>query len=267
MQQLKYLLLFIISICNCNRIVAETNDAIFVWTSDTEYTCYLLNKTPTLTKDGDDVVLTVDGKETMRYPFTTAKNITITFGVFYPTIKLNDDGFATFSYKIDTKLPDMPVKAFTAKVEGDIIKCTWIEDGIIPAGNGVLLFGEAGASVTFTATNESTSLEDNDLLPTTLSDGSTSEVPSDGIVYSLTGKQFLRYTGKTFVPNKAYILQNADTNSKMRISFDWDETTGINIIQDDFSFTDGKDVYSINGCKVNKIGKGIYIVNGKKIIK
>jgi hypothetical protein len=79
---------------------------------------------------------------------------------------------------------------------------------------------------------------------------------------------------KTIEPFRAYfVTYTSNANAKLNIGLPDDETTGVNMPQ--VSGTDNQgDVYTISGMKVRTatqstkgLEKGIYIVNGKKVIK
>lgn len=243
------------------------NDAIYVWTSPTTYDCYLISGNPTITYDNNDLVIEVDGVEAKRINLTSVENVEVTYGIKYPMVTLNSKGYATLSFKADMLLSSNCMKAYTAKVNGDKIICTEIADGVIPAGNGVILYGTPSTSAELLAAEGTTStLSNNDLLATSKADGSIATVPTTGYNYVLNGDKFLQYTGKAFAANKAFFNLSYNptvSNSKLSIVFnEEDATTGIT--------TTGKDVkstyYDLQGRKVEKPTTGIYIVNGKKTV-
>ena len=63
-----------------------------------------------------------------------------------------------------------------------------------------------------------------------------------------------------------YVNDNRTTGAKLNVSFDMNAVTGINQAVVSANATDGR-IYNINGQQVkNTLQKGIYIVNGKKVI-
>jgi hypothetical protein len=71
----------------------------------------------------------------------------------------------------------------------------------------------------------------------------------------------------TLGANKAY-LDTPAASSARGFVFDYDDPTGINSIQDsEFIMQNGGAVYDLSGRRVESLKRGIYIVNGKKIIK
>ena len=244
------------------------NDAIYVWTSPTTYDCYLVSGTPTITYEDNNLVITVNGVEAKRINLSTVDNVEVTYGIKYPTVTLNSKGYATLSFKADMQLSSDCMKAYTAKVDGDLIICTEIADGVIPAGNGVILYGTPSTSAQLLAYDNAAALSDNDLLATTKADGSLADIPTSGYNFVLNGDKFLQFTGTSFTANKAYF--NLDYNpvatneAKLSIVFNKDEvTTSVAEVEKAETTTT---YYDLQGRKVEHPTAGIYIVNGKKTV-
>ena len=243
------------------------NDAIYVWTSPTTYDCYLISGTPTITYDDNFLVIEVNGVEAKRINLSSVDNVEVTYGIKYPLVTLNSKGYATLSFKADMLLSSNCMKAYTAKVEGDKIICTEIADGIIPAGNGVILYGTPSSSAQLLASTYTTTLSNNDLLATTKTDGSLVAIPTSGYNYVLNGDKFLQYTGASFVANKAFFNLNykptASNEAKCDIVVGEDNTT--TGIEETISKTNSV-CYDLQSRKVKHPTTGIYIVNGKKTV-
>ena len=243
------------------------NDAIYVWSSPTTYDCYLINGKPRISYEGKDLVIKVNGVEVKRINLSSVEDVEVTYGIKYPLVTLNSKGYATLSFKADMKLTSTFMKAYTGKVIGDQILCTEIADGIIPAGNGVILYGTPSKSAQLAASATTSTLSDNDLLATTKADGSLAEIPTSGYNFVLNGDKFLQFVGTSFTADKAYL--NLDYNpvavseAKLSIVFSLDEiSTGITEVEE----AESASYYDLQGRKVEKPTTGIYIVNGKKTI-
>lgn len=163
------------------------------------------------------------------------------------------------------------VKVYTAKadVENSVIKLTEIPVGsVIPAGTAVLVGAEEG-SYTFTASAETASaIGENELKA-----GEGAATAGDGSsIYALTeqnGKAvFARVAEGVEVPvGKAYMVIKTTGNAKYFSIGGGNGTTGINSVNAATAAGDGA-YYTLQGVKVNKPAtKGIYIHNGKKVIK
>ena len=91
----KFLLLGILFQSLCSHAANVPNDAIYVWTSPTTYDCYLISGTPTITYEGNELVITVDGTEAKRINLSSVDNVEVTYGIKNPLVTLNEFGMAT----------------------------------------------------------------------------------------------------------------------------------------------------------------------------
>ncbi len=176
------------------------------------------------------------------------------------SITLNSYGYNTYS-NANTVTVEGAV-AYTCTVNKETSKAVLKELGtVIPAGQGVLLKGENGGTVTFAFGGEEPVIEQNDFQPV-LKETAT---PTDKAIYVLNGNQFKKYIGATLVANKAYIELGSATEAKaLSIEFGGGTTDIDGITTADVD--DNAPVYNLNGQRVNRNTKGIVISNGKKII-
>ena len=81
---------------------------------------------------------------------------------------------------------------------------------------------------------------------------------------------FYRYSGTTIKGNKAFLLVDAKTSGAKLDGYDMEEegtVNGINEVTSEAIVTDANAVYyDLQGRRVERPGRGIYIVNGKKVI-
>ena len=170
--------------------------------------------------------------------FAPAGNVTIPSGVTVYTVKVNDDN------------ETITLKALDA-------------DAVLPAGHGVLVAGAAG-EYTFEGTlADATELTDNDLK---VADGTT---VADGSQYGLAmpdGKVgfYKIKSGDTMAEGKAYLQVNSADAAKMSFFALDGETTGINAVE--ASKAADNAFYTLQGVRVAKPSKGLYIMGGKKVI-
>lgn len=92
--------------------------------------------------------------------------------------------------------------------------------------------------------------------------------PTSGTVYTLQNKNnmlgFYKYTGATVKGGKAYYLLANDEAASMGFVFDFEgQTTGVESIEVN---ADNQVIYDLSGRRVAKAGKGLYIINGKKVL-
>lgn len=145
-----------------------------------------------------------------------------------PTI--NAQGYGTFSCAYPVQIAGVKAYKATINAQGDALECTEIENGLVPAGEGVLLYGEVGASVKATYVASAPAVNDNDLKATTLANGSLKDINEVGEkVLVLSGNTFVPYaTGNPFVANKAYLTVAASAKP-FRIVFN-NQTAGISTV-------------------------------------
>lgn len=176
------------------------------------------------------------------------------------SITLNSYGYNTYS-NANTVTVSGAV-AYTCTVNNETKKVVLKELGtVVPAGQGVLLKGEANGTVSFAFGGEEPVIAQNDFQPVL----KAVATPADKAIYVLNGNQFKKYTGATLVANKAYIELGAGT-AAAALSIEWDGgTTGIGGIEESV-VDDNVPVYNLNGQRVDMNTKGIIIKNGKKII-
>ncbi len=142
-------------------------------------------------------------------------------------------------------------------------------NNIVPANTGVVLKATKGATINV----RPLSVEYDEKLKT-----ENSLVPGDGSTTVTAGNYMLAYSstddmakfyaigaaGYVVPANKAYLPAEAVGARSLTLSFD-DDPTGINSIENEPSANDNV-IYNIVGQKLNKMQKGINIVNGKKVL-
>ena len=86
-------------------------------------------------------------------------------------------------------------------------------------------------------------------------------------VYVLYNGEFVKTTSGTIPAFRGYLAldKGQAAGGRLTISFDDEETTGIARVNGESVATDGA-IYTLNGVRVEKPTKGLYIVNGKKVV-
>lgn len=194
-------------------------------------------------------------------------------------VQMDGNGFTTFAspYALDLTTANMPAgltayQAIEVDTEKSIVRFT--SDGInktVQANTGILLKGEKNTTYEIpVAEDDGDELDDNILLVN--STGGTFS-PESGYTYFAMKKNSSPLTFGTFNPsttaipsNKAYLKVPSGSDARtLRFVFDDNETTGIKNV--DAQKTSSKDIYfNLNGQRVAKPTKGMYISNGKKYI-
>ncbi len=158
---------------------------------------------------------------------------------------------------------DASTQVFKAELSGTTITLHEVTDKIVNANTGVVLktTGDDNPVMTLT-TSASSNTDTNSLKGVTDVEG----VTSDGTYYVLnykeaTGVGFYKLTnGKKLGLGKAY-LQTASSSNFFGMD---EETTGLKSIDNGQWIMDN--YYDLSGRKVANPKKGLYIVNGKKVI-
>lgn len=149
--------------------------------------------------------------------------------------------------------------------------------GFIPAKTGAVLLGGADDYTFMPSISYGTAVEDNLLIGFEADDNSSDSyasvtLPTDGKVdYVLTVQNdlaaFYRKAADFKVyNNKAYLQVPATTATALRLRFvDADGTTSIRVCVTEIGAADA--VYDLQGRRVRQAGKGVYIVNGQKVLR
>lgn len=152
-------------------------------------------------------------------------------------------------------------------LNGSKISMTEIEDRIVTKGQGVVLknLTEGNISLTKVGDESSDDYSGNDLVGTS----TTIPNPDPGNVYVLNYKEAkgvgfykLKSTG-TIAANKAYLHLSGSATAQEFFAFD-ETVTGVDNINAQDS--EEEKVYDLQGRRIAKPAKGVYIVNGKKVI-
>ena len=173
--------------------------------------------------------------------------------------------WATFYNKLYSFEADANTQVFKAGLSGTSITLYEVTDKIVNAGTGVVLKSTGNPVMTLT-TSASSNADSNSLEGVSDAAGQT----SDGTMYVLnykaaTGVGFYKLTsGKTLGVGKAYLTYSgAGANG----FFGFGETTSINeelrMKNEEFATAP---VYDLQGRRVAQPAKGLYIVNGKKVV-
>lgn len=186
---------------------------------------------------------------------------------------LGTNGYATFAspYPLDLTSANLPagLTAYKASVSGTTVTFTELNQ-TVPANTGVLLQGEAGGSYNIPVVASGTEVTENAFLVNT--DGTTFAGDNDYYYFGLLKNTL---TFGTFDPlnvaipaSKAYLKvlkSSLGAGARLNISFADDETTGIADVRGKMSDVRGG-YYNLSGQRVDQPQKGLYIVNGKKVI-
>lgn len=187
-------------------------------------------------------------------------------------------GYATFSCAYPLDFANVSgLKAYTVTSTGTgngIVKLAQVT-GKVPAATGLLLKSEGTASASVDVPTAIWTVNVENMLKASVSEVSLQGNCKAPYRYILAGTDaasvgfYYVNENRTSAAGKAYLESNDDLNpdpaNGARVSwvFEDQETTGINNVK---SANLENEVYNLNGQRVNNAVRGLYIVNGKKVI-
>ena len=189
-----------------------------------------------------------------------------------PAISLNESNgkhYATYYLPFAAKAPE-GVKAYAGTVSNGSVKLTEYANGVIPANEGVLLVSDNATSATFTLANDAdVTAIDNDLKGVTAATELTGVDNSERVrIFStkdgVAGFYKPNSNITSLAANKAYVMAPA-TEGALALNFGGN-VTGINSVSDNAAMPNNVEIYDLAGRRVSHAVKGVYVVNGKKII-
>ena len=134
----------------------------------------------------------------------------------------------------------------------------------VPAGTGLVLKATTPNAAVSVPVFDGTGADDVSANKMVGSATATTAVEANG-GYILKDGEFHPATAGTLAAGKAYLkIAVANGNAPVAIDFDG-ETTGIKSLTPALSEGEGA-VYNLNGQRVAQPNKGLYIVNGRKVV-
>lgn len=158
-------------------------------------------------------------------------------------------------------------QVFKVNLTGTAIEMTEISDRIVKSGQGVVLKKTASGSITMTPTssNSSDDYSGNSLV------GTMTSITNPGNAYVLnykaaTGAGFYKLSASgTIGANKAYLTYSGSLAPSF-FGFGDDATSIKSLTPDPSPNGEGSEYYDLQGRRVAQPAKGLYIVNGKKVV-
>ena len=181
----------------------------------------------------------------------------------YTVVSLNEAGYASTYLPFNAALSEgLEAYAVTAT---SATKATLTALQGIKANQGAILKGAASTEYVLAAGNVSSDWSGNLLKGSTADTEVTGEGYVLSTVKSVTGFYAAKLTDGKFKNNagKAYLPKPAEASARF-ISLDFGTETAIESVE---SVENNAAVYDLSGRRVQKAQKGLYIVNGKKVVK
>ena len=210
------------------------------------------------------------GSETFELTVTAPEGKSVMAGAENTTnVTLNKYGYTTFCSV--NPMDFTSTTGYTAwrisGIEGETITFKKIT-GTIKGGQGVLLYNEnadgvntSNVTIKFADGTTVFTTSENKLVGTT----APTYVEADEY-YGLKGNKFVKVSPAGTVPaGKALLPVSAINSSVSELMFVFDDATGIYDVRSKMAEVRGE-VYDLQGRKVENPTKGLYIVNGKKVV-
>ena len=185
-------------------------------------------------------------------------------GINSEAITITDATWASFSNAKALDFTGTGVTAYIAKSNGSTNSVTLTEIEKVPASTGIVVNATAGtyAIPVLTAAADATT---GNLLKPWLTAGT----PGDATYYTLavdgsSNPIFKKSSGGTLAAGKAYLVMSGTSAPELGVDFEGG-ITGINTVKGS-EFNSNDNIYNLNGQRVANPTKGLYIVNGKKVI-
>jgi len=203
------------------------------------------------------------------------EDLTGTNAVTQATGTISASGWTTFSSseKLDLSTISGGTAYYASGVNGANAVLTPTGDVVVAAETGLMIKGTANATFTIDVTDASVTFAEENLL-VGLPTGGTVAVAGSGYNYVFgwsdpadPGFYKVNATSAVLGSGKAYLhttAELADPGAKLGLVFDG-ETTGIESAGKPQTTTN-REVYNLAGQRVAQPTKGLYIVNGKKVV-
>lgn len=236
----------------------EGND-IYSWST------YELNPTPTTLIISNNL----NEKDRIEKPFVNGATYKVDGSLTVPAT-ISASGYCTFATPYPLDLTGVTAYKATS-VNGTTVHFEALNQ-TVPANTGVLLKGTANGTVNIPVASEGAEVNDNLFMVNT--SGNTFEANDIDTYYYFGLINGSDLTFGTFNPNtvaipanKAYLkVAKSNFYSGARLSFSFDEDTTTGITNNKRETISNNRYYNLNGQRVDNPTKGMYIVNGKKVI-
>ena len=187
------------------------------------------------------------------------------------SVTVTSAGYATYVSANNLDFTSTGIKAYTAKVNGASKSVVMTQINKVPAGTPVILYKEDGATENVPVATTTDTPAENDLIA-----GTGAAVATDGgegkinyILNNVSGIGFYKAAGQTVAANRAYLQTTVDAaTARMTMIFEDEDVTSIGeeLRVKSEEFAPAADFYDLQGRKVAQPQKGLYIVNGKKVV-
>jgi hypothetical protein len=220
----------------------------------------------TVTNEGNKFTLSTPANE---ITYSTGSNFRINkvkMNIAAP-VTITTAEYATFSSEYALDFSETGITVYTAEDKGTFVDLNEVTSGQVPANTPVVLH-KADADGTAINVPVIASAEDiegtNDLRVSTGTDVDYMYV----LANKNNGVGFYKWAGTTDLSaGKVYLQGTASNGAREFLGFSEGEATGISAtLNDNGEMTNDKVIFNLSGQRVAQPAKGLYIVNGKKVI-
>ena len=183
------------------------------------------------------------------------------------SVTIAASGYGTYCYEYPLTLANTDdYKAYiVTNVSENTVTFTNVT-GDIKGGVPFILYGNEG-TYDIALADASTTVPAGNMLKGTLAPTYVTTVEGDYTNFGLSGGEFKKINNGIVPANKAYLpvlTSELPASGRLSIVFE-DEETGIKSMRDSGKFLDNT-VYNLRGQRVENPTKGLYIVNGRKVV-
>ena len=186
------------------------------------------------------------------------------------SVSVTSVGYATWASDFPLNFDGTGINAYIAVTKGDGTGVTFTSITKVPANTGLLLYAGGGATVdvpVFDGTGAGDTAS-NVLVPGTGATVATDDETNYNYILNNVGGNlgFYQANDQTVAANRAYIsVLKTEASVREFIALPGGDETAISQIIN--SKSSNGEMYDLSGRRVSKATKGIYIVNGKKVVK
>ena len=185
----------------------------------------------------------------------------------YEDVTISSTGYATFCSTRDLDFSNTTVKAYIATAVSDTEVTFTQVAGSVAAKTGLLLIGEPSRTAQILVAETGTTYDNNLLVGVWAKDEIVNGTDKYVLVARTSSEVGVKFADTAAQPanvpvGKAYL--QAPSNSRILTFSFADGTTGISAATTDENQTSG--IYNLKGMRVTTPGKGLYIINGKKVM-
>lgn len=209
-----------------------------------------------------------DGGQSAVYLYKKTINKTYSLDV-YEEVTIGESGYASYCSPNALDFTDSEVKAYKASVDNTTGKVKLTKVDVVPAEEGVVLHCATPDTYNIPVTTEAVSDVTGNEMVGVLTRTQVLWESGDKHNYILQQGKFNMATDGYLKANRAYLSTEYDVTTagtrSMEIFFDEGETTGI-ADNNRETITNNGSFFDLQGRKVANPTKGLYIVNGKKMV-